>query len=182
MEKLLGRGSVLQQTVSFGAKKKLLQLTILFTAIAAMLGCSPLINDVTTDFENPPLIEAEDGAGAAVPYPEEFQSKQEQAYPQIKPLRIDGCSFEQAFEELLQLARQQKRWRVVKHEKGRVQVKARTMIFRFIDDLTLELRDEKGRLVLHARSRSRVGRGDLGANARRIERFLSVAEEHLCGE
>ncbi|MEM7196681.1 MAG: DUF1499 domain-containing protein [Pseudomonadota bacterium] len=42
-------------------------------------------------------------------------------------------------------------------------------VFRFVDDIEFRL-DEAGR-VIHVRSSSRVGKSDLGANRRRVERI-----------
>ncbi len=42
-------------------------------------------------------------------------------------------------------------------------------IFRYVDDFEVRLDQENG--LIHLRSASRVGRGDLGANLKRIEQF-----------
>lgn len=42
-------------------------------------------------------------------------------------------------------------------------------LFRFVDDLELRLDEEAG--VIHVRSAARVGRSDMGANRKRIERL-----------
>ena len=48
---------------------------------------------------------------------------------------------------------------------------ATTPVFRFRDDVTVTVtRDGEG-AVVNVRSHSRVGKGDLGTNARRIRRF-----------
>jgi uncharacterized protein (DUF1499 family) len=50
----------------------------------------------------------------------------------------------------------------------------RSRLFRFVDDVAARV-DPEARL-LHARSAARVGRGDLGVNRRRLERwFASLA-------
>jgi uncharacterized protein (DUF1499 family) len=67
------------------------------------------------------------------------------------------------------------RWTLVSAdpEAGEVRAEARTRLWRFVDDVTLRVtRDAPERTRLDAESASRIGRGDLGTNARRIARFL----------
>lgn len=60
------------------------------------------------------------------------------------------------------------RTRIVSERDGYLHAEATSMIFRFVDDLELLLAGD-GELVV--RSASRVGRSDLGVNARRVERL-----------
>jgi uncharacterized protein (DUF1499 family) len=46
-----------------------------------------------------------------------------------------------------------------------------SLVFRFVDDV--EFHVSRDAAVIHVRSASRVGRGDLGVNRRRVERFRS---------
>jgi uncharacterized protein (DUF1499 family) len=47
-------------------------------------------------------------------------------------------------------------------------------VFRFVDDLTVWVSlDREGFTRVEARSRARVGRGDLGVNRRRVERLMA---------
>ncbi|UCD31114.1 MAG: DUF1499 domain-containing protein [Desulfobacterales bacterium] len=48
-----------------------------------------------------------------------------------------------------------------------IHAECRSIIFRFIDDLTLHLTPSKG--IIHIRSASRIGYSDLGVNRRRVE-------------
>lgn len=52
-----------------------------------------------------------------------------------------------------------------------------SLVFRFKDDVHVETGEADGRPVLHVRSASRVGYGDLGANRRRVERLREVMSE-----
>ena len=56
---------------------------------------------------------------------------------------------------------------------GEIRAVATTMVFRFKDDVTITVQREANATVVNIRSRSRIGRGDLGANARRIRDFQS---------
>ncbi len=44
-------------------------------------------------------------------------------------------------------------------------------IFRFVDDICVRLRPDGTATLIDVRSKSRVGQGDLGANAKRIRAF-----------
>jgi uncharacterized protein (DUF1499 family) len=56
-------------------------------------------------------------------------------------------------------------------EKGDIQAVATTMVFRFKDDVTVSISRKDNFTLVNVRSRSRIGKGDLGANARRIRDF-----------
>jgi uncharacterized protein (DUF1499 family) len=62
---------------------------------------------------------------------------------------------------------------------GYLHAEARSRIFRFLDDVQI-LVDPSARVV-HFRSASRVGRGDLGVNRARMERFTERLRESLAG-
>ncbi len=55
---------------------------------------------------------------------------------------------------------------------GELRAEARTPRLRFVDDVVVRVTDAGGATRVDAESASRVGRGDLGTNARRIARFL----------
>ena len=52
-----------------------------------------------------------------------------------------------------------------------------TRVFRFVDDIAIRVRAEGMASVVDVRSKSRDGRGDMGANAARIRAFLSALQE-----
>lgn len=56
---------------------------------------------------------------------------------------------------------------IVSANNSDIHVECRSMIFRFVDDLTLHLTLPKG--IIHVRSASRTGYSDLGVNRRRVE-------------
>jgi uncharacterized protein (DUF1499 family) len=53
-------------------------------------------------------------------------------------------------------------------------VECRSAVFRFVDDLELELRAGEG--IIAVRSASRTGRSDFGVNRRRVERLRAVLQ------
>ncbi|MGH8507261.1 MAG: DUF1499 domain-containing protein [Gammaproteobacteria bacterium] len=64
-------------------------------------------------------------------------------------------------------------WEVVReHRDGlRLDAVVTTRLLRFKDDFVVRLAPGEGQTAVHAESRSRVGRGDLGANTRHILDF-----------
>jgi uncharacterized protein (DUF1499 family) len=56
-------------------------------------------------------------------------------------------------------------------EAGTLEATETSRIFRFVDDISIRVRPDGTGSVIDVRSKSRVGRGDMGANARRIEAF-----------
>ena len=59
--------------------------------------------------------------------------------------------------------------------------KAAVAMTPFVDDVWVEVQPDGEGAVVHVRSRTRMGRGDLGANARRIRTYLASLERYLGG-
>lgn len=55
-----------------------------------------------------------------------------------------------------------------------LRAECRSAVFRFVDDLELELRPGQG--IIAVRSASRIGYSDFGVNRRRVERLRSVLQ------
>jgi uncharacterized protein (DUF1499 family) len=129
----------------------------------------PPIHDITTDTEKPPQF---------VVNPSDYDPRvgevQKEAYPRIRPLEL-GVPPAAAFARALAAAREMG-WEVVAAEEkeGRIEAVATTRWFGFKDDVVVRLTPAAGGARIDVRSKSRVGRSDVGANARRIERFLML--------
>ena len=54
-----------------------------------------------------------------------------------------------------------------------------TKVFRFKDDVTIRIKRQGGTTRVSVRSKSRVGKGDLGQNARTIRQFLAELDAQL---
>ncbi len=70
------------------------------------------------------------------------------------------------------------RWRLVVSTDRRFAFEITTPILRFVDDLTVELAEAGSGTRLEIVSKSRVGKGDLGTNAKHVELLV----ETLAGE
>ncbi|MFU8895350.1 MAG: DUF1499 domain-containing protein [Gammaproteobacteria bacterium] len=141
----------------------------------------PLIHDITTDTTNPPefvaVLPLRADASNPPEYPgEETAAQQREAYPDIQPLRLPVAPAA-AFERALETAQDQG-WEIVAAtpQEGRIEATATTFWFGFKDDVVISITPENGASRIDMRSKSRVGRSDVGANAARIRAFFSDLE------
>jgi uncharacterized protein (DUF1499 family) len=140
---------------------------------------APPIHDISTDLENPPPFVAVAGLRSAESNPieyggEEVARMQRSAYPDIRPVILD-VPIEVAYQSALEAARAQG-WRIVdaNPQLGVIEATDRTFWFGFHDDVVVRLTPLDNRTVVDVRSKSRLGRGDLGANARRVRAYLQA--------
>jgi len=139
----------------------------------------PFIHDITTDTVDPPLFVAALAvrAGAANPpeyLGEEVAQQQREGYPDIRTLALDsspGETFRKALEAVEEMGLE-----VVAAEsvEGRIEATATTFWFGFKDDVVIRIREDGTGSRLDIRSKSRIGRSDVGANAARIRRFVTA--------
>jgi uncharacterized protein (DUF1499 family) len=139
----------------------------------------PPIHDISTDTEDPPpfvaVVPLRRGASNPAEYGgPEVAAQQRKAYPDIAPAALPVPPA-QAFERALQAARGQG-WEIVAADPaaGRIEATDTTRWFGFKDDVVIRIRPDGAGSRVDARSVSRVGRGDVGANAARIRAFLGA--------
>jgi uncharacterized protein (DUF1499 family) len=127
----------------------------------------PAINDITTDPEDPPAF-----TNPARPYGgETFAAAQRRAYPDIAPIGLASPP-DAAFAAAVAAA-EALGFEIVREDPAARMIEATdtTRIFRFVDDVAVRVRPEGSGSRIDVRSRSRDGKGDLGANAARIRAF-----------
>jgi uncharacterized protein (DUF1499 family) len=129
-------------------------------------------NDVTTDLADPPVFLA--GPAAGLPYPEDFRAWHQATYADLAPARLSMPS-ESALAKAKALI-ESNGWTVTGEDRGKgmLQAMSHTSVFRFEDDVVIRVRGSGNESVIDIRSRSRVGRGDRGVNAKRIRSFLDA--------
>jgi uncharacterized protein (DUF1499 family) len=135
------------------------------------------IHDITTDTEDPPPFVALyalrqttfNGPGYGG---EKIARIQKAAYPDIRPLDLADDPA-RAFERALHAARGMG-WRIVAAvpEEGRIEATATTPLLRFKDDVVIRVRSRGAGSRIDIRSKSRFGKSDLGANAKRIRAYF----------
>jgi uncharacterized protein (DUF1499 family) len=139
----------------------------------------PPIHDISTDTRDPPAFIAVLPLRADAPNPAEYggpelAAAQEQAYPGLGPLALP-VPVEVAFQRALEAARRSG-WEIVAADSadGRVEATATTGWFGFKDDVVVRVRPADGGSRVDVRSVSRVGKSDVGTNARRIRAYLQM--------
>jgi len=138
----------------------------------------PKIHDITTDTRDPPAFVAladlrkgvPNGANYGGP---EIAAAQLKAYPNVQPMLLPMAQ-PQAFARALDTARAMG-WEIVASDPatGRIEATATTLWFGFKDDIIVRVVPQGQASRLDVRSVSRVGRSDIGANARRVLEYLS---------
>ena len=138
----------------------------------------PAINDITTDTENPPpfvaLIPLRAGASVPAAHPGgETAQIQRRAYPDIRPLELPVPPFA-AFTRALNAAKGMG-WHIEAADAatGRIEATATTPWFGFRDDVVIRVAPTSTGSRVDVRSVSRVGKSDLGTNAKRIRAYLA---------
>ena len=138
----------------------------------------PPIHDVSTDTTDPPafvaLREARLQSPNGVDYGgAEIAAQQRKAYPDLEPLVIKAAPRD-ATQKAIDAARSMG-WEIAASNTadGRIEATAVTRWFGFQDDVVIRIRPEGIGSRVDVRSASRVGKSDVGANARRIREFLA---------
>lgn len=100
-------------------------------------------------------------------------------YPDIQPQRFNQ-PFDKVFEVAANAA-QAMGWEIreTDRERGIIEAIATIPVFKFKDDVTVTITREGDATIVNLRSKSRVGKGDLGANARRIRAFQAELAKRL---
>lgn len=142
----------------------------------------PPIHDITTDTETPPafvdVLPLRQGAPNPADYEQDGGAKtagmQTAAYPDIKTLDL-SVPPDQAFDKALDVAKSMG-WDIVAQAKsdGRIEATDTTFWFGFKDDIVVRIRATDGGSKVDVRSESRIGRSDIGVNAKRVRAFLAA--------
>ncbi|HBX73347.1 MAG TPA: DUF1499 domain-containing protein [Halieaceae bacterium] len=160
--------------------------TLLFLSLAAGRGDYPAIHDITTDLSDPPTF----SHAATLRGPEsnsldikpDSLGAQQEAYPDLQSLRSER-SARNAYRHALAIA-EQLGWEVVWQDPDawRFEAVDTTAIMGFKDDVAVRIRSTADGSVVDLRSVSRVGVGDIGANAQRIRAFQTAFAEDKGGQ
>ena len=100
-------------------------------------------------------------------------------YADLQPQRFNQ-PVEQVFAAALAVV-QANGWdiRLTEPAEGVIEATATTRLFKFKDDVTITVTREGNGSVVNVRSKSRIGKGDLGTNARRIRAFQAELATRL---
>ena len=149
--------------------------TLLLLSVLARGGDYPPIHDITTDPGNPPVFTAAEqqrGPKAnTLDINNDTITQQQKAYPDLKTI-VTGLSLDETFDRALQVATAMG-WDIYHQDRNAGQIEAvdTTAIMAFKDDIVIRVHTNAQGTLLDLRSVSRVGVGDIGANAKRIRAF-----------
>ena len=163
----------------------LISVLVLFFPLSAVIsgGDAPVIHDITTDTDNPPVFREmpnvrskNDNTLAIKPDVIEIQK---QAYPDLGPLFTD-VPRPILYAKTLELV-EASGWDIISEDTrlGEIEAVATTPGFGFKDDVMIRISPDAKSNRVDMRSVSRAGQGDLGANAKRIQKFLAELDLSL---
>ncbi|MEM8497688.1 MAG: DUF1499 domain-containing protein [Pseudomonadota bacterium] len=169
-----------------GARGSAVQMMLIglvpLAIIALVVGpglSAPPIHDITTDTVDPPEFVAGKAARAegqnSTDYEGEVIAKQQRdAFPELKSIQT-SLGQQAAFDRSLEVVNEMG-WTLLEKDlvNGRIEAYEETALFGFIDDVVIRVRGSENGSVVDLRSNSRVGKGDLGANAARIQGFVDA--------
>ena len=137
----------------------------------------PAIHDITTDTENPPAFVSvlplrKDSPNTAEYGGPDLAARQRAGYPDIVPAVLPVPPA-QAFDRALQTVHDMG-WTLVDSNaaEGRIEATDTTFWFAFKDDIVIRITPADRGSRVDLRSVSRVGRSDVGTNAKRIRGYL----------
>lgn len=168
-------------------RKDILQRALFALPGAALLlaltsgGSYPTIHDITTDTADPPrFTSAASQRGAdsnSLEIDEEVIQQQQEAYPNLQTL-VTPLPIEDAYRLALKVATDMG-WDIYRQDSNAMVIEAvdTTGIMGFKDDVVVRVRSSARGTLVDLRSVSRVGEGDLGANAARINAFVNAFQQ-----
>jgi len=137
----------------------------------------PVIHDISTDTVHPPQFVAilplrKDSPNPAVYGGAEVAEQQKLAYADLRTEVLDipsGLAYDRALSTARAMG-----WRIVAAEpaQGLIEATDTTFWFGFTDDIVIRIVPAGDRTLMDIRSVSRVGKSDVGTNARRIREYL----------
>lgn len=148
---------------------------IIFFSLSLYSGAgTPLIHDISTDTQNPPqfimALKQREPDDNSLEYTAENRELQQQAYPNIHSIPSIFAQ-EKAQAKAIKIA-EQLGWHVYYQEKGHIEASVNSFWFGFTDDIVIRITQTPSGSIIDLRSASRVGKGDLGENAKRIKLFI----------
>jgi uncharacterized protein (DUF1499 family) len=156
-------------------------LLIAVPVIVTIMGSAkkPAINDITTDFDNPPEFtfaqKLQHETNRDMKYNKaKYADRQLQGYGPIGPIkeRLDPTA---AFARVTEVAKASPSWTITYSDPDTktLEAVATSKLWHFHDDIVIQVRPTPdGASLIEMRSKSRDGVGDFGVNARRIRRFF----------
>jgi uncharacterized protein (DUF1499 family) len=138
----------------------------------------PPIHDITTDLADPPRFVRVAALRAPGDHPVAYDgpavgAQQRKAYPDLAPLVLKAPRDKVFTAAQTALASMGLELVDADAAQGRIEATATSLLFGFKDDVVVRIADDANGTKVDVRSKSRVGRHDIGMNAKRIRVFLA---------
>jgi uncharacterized protein (DUF1499 family) len=164
------------------AKVGLIMSLIVFVPIVVLVLSGikyPGINDITTDFSNPPEFKHAQtlagNHGRDLKYnASHYMEAQQKGYPPLAPLHLSAPPAA-AFAQVKQAAAAMPTWTITSTDDAAMTLEgvSTSRLFHFQDDFVIQVRPaDGGGSLIEMRSKSRDGIGDFGVNYNRIVSFF----------
>jgi uncharacterized protein DUF1499 len=176
-------GALLMLLPRFASWRKAMTGRILFALPGTLIllsamgsGSYPRIHDISTDLQDPPVFTAavqQRGSDSnSLQTDMETLALQAQGYPDLQTLVL-AQDYEAVFDRSVQVATEMG-WDIYLQDRnaGVIEAVDTTALMGFKDDVVIRLRTNAEGTLVDLRSVSRVGLGDMGANAKRISAFI----------
>ncbi|RWQ68722.1 MAG: DUF1499 domain-containing protein [Mesorhizobium sp.] len=150
----------------------------------------PPLRDISTDFDDPPMLDTSTRTGdmnaLSPPTPGE-QRLQTETYP-----LVTGRSYNLPFDRVLEAVEtvlDRRDWqltapfpRAIGQSEVTIDALAKSFILSLPTDVAIRVTDDGDAIIVDMRSASRYGRYDLGDNAARIVDFLAELDQEVAGQ
>ncbi len=159
-------------------------IPLIWVAYYIYLGLtSPILCDVTTDPEKPVVLRLAQIQRTPQDHPTDYPKDrnkplQQQYWPDIKPL-VTLAKPQAVFEHALDLVKKKGWFYQADPALLEIHAVSQTALFGFSDDISIRIQSTNTGSRLDIRSASRVGKSDLGMNAKRIRIFLNELKMRL---
>lgn len=157
-------------------------VALVFVVVAGRGAGHPRINDFTTDLADPPAFTFATGlpanGGRDMTYPREYAAIQQACCADLHAAVVQAPAGV-AYERALAVASSMPAWQITRADAptGTIEAVATTEVFRFQDDIAIRVRPVAGGSSrVDIRSKSRDGKGDIGANTARIRTYVARVE------
>ena len=144
----------------------------------------PVLNDVTTNMDIPPaFVHAKtlpENEGRDMSFPLEFKPMIKEHYGDLEP-QISTDTIDETHIKVMNVIEGLSNWEIgsteIESSKITIEGTITSEVFGFVDDYIVVLtKPGSGGCIIDMRSKSRMGRSDLGQNAEHIRLFFSLLE------
>jgi uncharacterized protein (DUF1499 family) len=154
---------------------------VVFVILATRGSGHPRINDFTTDLADPPAFRhaatLPPNVGRDLGYPQDYAAIQRECCADLRPATLPMPPAA-AYERAHRIAQSMPTWRITRADAaaGIIEATATSRVFQFVDDVVIRVRPAGGGSRVDVRSKSRDGKGDVGANTARIRAYVAALE------